>query len=119
AGQPDRERDGGSDDRGSTQVSEQGEKRQHDEDRAEEDGTTDAAERGLDERGLVVDDTYLDAGWQRPSDVVQGGTDPGGDGDRVGAELLDDPACDHLSVEPVGDAAPARGTLSHVVLVPE
>ena len=81
---------------------------------ADQHGAADAAERRLDQLRLVVDDAQLHALRQVSRSSAIAARMPAATCDRVGAELLDDPAADDLAGEPVRDAAAHRRRLAHV-----
>ena len=95
-------------------VSEQSEQHDDDEDRAQQHGAADAAQRRPHQLRLVVDDPELDAGRQRALEVGDRRTNARRDLHRVGPELLDDPAAHDFAVQPVRDAPANRGRLAHV-----
>ncbi len=92
---------------GGSQVSEEQQDDEHDEDTAQQHGPADPSQRRRDELRLVVDNAQLDTLRQRTSDLFDRLTNPGGDVDRVGAELLDDSA---LTTSPFRRCAMPRRT---------
>ncbi len=85
-----------------------------DERRTEQDRSSDAAERRLHQRRLVVDDAQHHAFRQSALDLDDGLPNALGDLDRVRSELFDDARADDLAFQPVGHAPSRRWRLTHV-----
>jgi hypothetical protein len=72
---------------------------EHDEHATEHDRTTDPTKCRRYKLRLVVHDAQLDAVGKRSANVLDGCAYSSSDGDRVCAELLDDPSADDLALE--------------------